>query len=115
MPPPAGLGDAAAAAVAAEGTDVDEVGWGGGGGGGGGVAAAQGGGDGAAATAGRRDGDDDVEHPCPISLGHEDDAVVDGNHAGMCFACGQSYCGACRAGGLADRSPNLQCTIHYLA
>eukprot|EP00729_Bicosta_minor_P017662 gene17662-biopygen9417 len=52
------------------------------------------------------DEEDEIENPCPICLDNEDDATVDGNHAGYCFACGQSYCGACKAGGLAYRSPN---------
>eukprot|EP00729_Bicosta_minor_P033011 gene33011-biopygen12776 len=49
---------------------------------------------------------DEIKNPCPICLDNEDDATVDGKRAGMCSACGQSYCGACKAGGLADRSPN---------
>eukprot|EP00729_Bicosta_minor_P032465 gene32465-biopygen20867 len=68
-----------------------------------------GGGWGAAAASGRAvvvDDDDEIENPCPICLDNEDDAAVDGNRAGICSACGQSYCGACRAGGLADRSPH---------
>eukprot|EP00729_Bicosta_minor_P016506 gene16506-biopygen27205 len=52
------------------------------------------------------DEEDGIENPCPICLDNEDDATVDGNHFGMCSACGQSYCGACKAGGLAASSPN---------
>eukprot|EP00729_Bicosta_minor_P031830 gene31830-biopygen10791 len=72
------------------------------GGGGGGGAAAGGGG----APTVVIDDEDGIENPCPICLDNEDDATVDGNQSGRCFACGQSYCGACRAGGLAVRSPN---------
>eukprot|EP00729_Bicosta_minor_P022490 gene22490-biopygen728 len=73
------------------------------------AAAAAGGGGGAAAGDGGGAGDgeeDELENPCPICLDNEDDATVDGAQYGMCLACGQSYCGACKAGGLADRSPN---------
>eukprot|EP00729_Bicosta_minor_P032828 gene32828-biopygen3824 len=77
------------------------------------VAAACGGGGGAAAAGGGGgappvviDDEDEIENPCPICLDNEDDTIVDGKRAGMCSACGQSYCGACKAGGLADRSPN---------
>eukprot|EP00729_Bicosta_minor_P020177 gene20177-biopygen10446 len=83
VPPPPGWRAAAAEA---------------GGGGGGGKAAA--------AAAVDIDDDDEIENPCPICLDNEDDAAVEGNNAGMCLACGQFYCGACKAGGLADRSPN---------
>eukprot|EP00729_Bicosta_minor_P008025 gene8025-biopygen19938 len=65
-----------------------------------------GGGGGKAAAAVDIDEENEIENPCPICLDNEDDATVDGNDAGMCSACGQSYCGACNAGGLADRSPN---------
>eukprot|EP00729_Bicosta_minor_P032786 gene32786-biopygen6813 len=88
-PPPRWRGSAAAEGAAASG-------------GGGGVAAAGGGG----APTVVVDDEDEIENPCPICLHHEDDATVDGKCAGMCSACGQSYCGACNAGGLADRSPN---------
>eukprot|EP00729_Bicosta_minor_P013104 gene13104-biopygen14213 len=66
------------------------------------------GGGGGAAAGGRVGGveEDEIENPCPICLDNEDDADVDGNLFGMCTACGQSYCGACNAGGLATRSPN---------
>jgi hypothetical protein len=50
--------------------------------------------------------DDEFAHPCPVCLDNEDDADVDGHEYGVCSACGQMYCGACTAGGLADRSPN---------
>eukprot|EP00729_Bicosta_minor_P032756 gene32756-biopygen11636 len=50
--------------------------------------------------------EDELENPCPICLDNEDGATVDGNHAAMCAACGQTYCGACNIGGLAARSPN---------
>eukprot|EP00729_Bicosta_minor_P011043 gene11043-biopygen29075 len=83
VPPPAGWRDAAAEA---------------GGGGGGGKAAAS--------AVVIDDDEDGIENPCPICLDNEDDAIVDGNRPGMCSACGQSYCGACKAGGLASRSPN---------
>ena len=65
-----------------------------------------GGGGKAAAAAVDIDDDDKIENPCPICLDNEDDAAVDGNRRGLCYACGQSYCGACNIGGLADRSPN---------
>ena len=32
---------------------------------------------------------------CPVCLDNEDDATVDGQVTGQCFACGQMYCGAC--------------------
>eukprot|EP00729_Bicosta_minor_P015350 gene15350-biopygen20154 len=88
VPPPPGWRDAAAEA---------------GGGGGGGKAAA------AAVDVDDEDEDEDedgIENPCPICLDNEDDATVEGESAGMCTACGQFYCGACKAGGLATRSPN---------
>eukprot|EP00729_Bicosta_minor_P011825 gene11825-biopygen25111 len=75
---------------------------GGEGGGGGGAAAAAA--DGRSSTI--ADEEDEIENPCPICLDNEDDATVDGDDAAICTACGQSYCGACNAGGLADRSPN---------
>eukprot|EP00729_Bicosta_minor_P009635 gene9635-biopygen7268 len=84
VPPPPGWRDAAAAAA----------------GGGGGAAA---GGDGEGAGDGE---EDEIENPCPICLDNEDDATVGGKSAGICFACGQSYCGACNTADLADRSPN---------
>eukprot|EP00729_Bicosta_minor_P032595 gene32595-biopygen17417 len=74
-----------------------------------GAAAEAGGGGGggkAAAAAVDIDDEDGIENPCPICLDNEDDATVNGAHYGMCTACGQSYCGACNAGGLASRSPN---------
>ena len=80
VPPPAGWGEAAA---------------GGGGGDGGGAAAAGGG-----AGGPDDDDDDEIENPCPICLDNEDDATVDGKMNGACYACGQSYCGACNHGGL---------------
>jgi len=83
VPPPPGWRGAAAEA--------------GGGGGGGGKAAA---------AAVDVDDDDEIENPCPICLDNEDDATVDGQHAGMCTACGQLYCGVCNRDGFADRSPN---------
>ena len=88
VPPPAGWREAKAAAERDEG-------------GGGGAAAAAGGGGGAAG-----DDDDEFAHPCPVCLDNEDDACVDGKQSGMCSACGQIYCGACNAAGLAFRSPN---------
>eukprot|EP00729_Bicosta_minor_P032518 gene32518-biopygen16266 len=74
-----------------------------GGGGGAATAAAAAAGGGSSNTV---DEGDEIENPCPVCLDNEDDATVVGDHAGMCTACGQSYCGACKAGGLADRSPN---------
>eukprot|EP00729_Bicosta_minor_P022491 gene22491-biopygen729 len=71
-----------------------------------GASASDGGG---AAAAGGSAGivdDDEIENPCPVCLDNEDDAIVDGAQYGMCLACGQSYCGACNAGGLATKSPN---------
>ena len=73
--------------------------------GGGGSAAAAAGGGGIAPTV-VIDKEDEIEYPCPVCLDNEDDATVDGERAGTCSACGQSYCGACNAGGFADRSPN---------
>eukprot|EP00729_Bicosta_minor_P018019 gene18019-biopygen22193 len=90
VPPEPGWRGAAAAEVAAAS-------------GGGGAAAAAGGG---GAPTVVLDEEDEIENPCPICLDNEDDAIVDGAQYGMCLACGQSYCGACNAGGLADRSPN---------
>ena len=90
VPPPAGWREAKEAAER------------GGGGGGGAAAAASGGWVGGAAA----DGDDEFAHVCPVCLDSEDDAYVDGHVFGQCSACGQMYCGACNAGGLADRSPN---------
>eukprot|EP00729_Bicosta_minor_P012138 gene12138-biopygen30069 len=89
VPPPPGWRGAAAAEAS--------------GGGGGGSAGAAGGGGAPTVVI---DEEDEIENPCPICLDNEDDATVDGNHAGRCSACGQCYCGACKAGGLADRSPN---------
>eukprot|EP00729_Bicosta_minor_P032685 gene32685-biopygen26488 len=89
VPPPPGWRDAAGAEAS---------------GGGGSAAAAAGGGGGAPPVV--IDEEDGIENPCPICLDNEDDATVDGNHAGRCSACGRCYCGACKAGGLADRSPN---------
>eukprot|EP00729_Bicosta_minor_P018148 gene18148-biopygen1520 len=89
-PPPGWRGAAAAEGAAASG--------------GGGAAAAAGGGGGAPTVV--IDEEDEIENLCPICLDNEDDAIVDGEYYGMCFACGQFYCGACKAGGLADRSPN---------
>eukprot|EP00729_Bicosta_minor_P016962 gene16962-biopygen541 len=90
-PPPGWRGAAAAEGAAASG-------------GGGGAAAAAAGGGGAPPVV--IDEEDEIVNPCPICLDNEDDATVDGSLPGMCSACGQSYCGACNAGGLADRSPN---------
>ena len=59
-------------------------------GGGGGAAAAAGGGSGGEAA-----DDDEFAHPCPICLDTEDYACVDGKACGMCFACGQGWCGGC--------------------
>ena len=71
------------------------------------AAEAGGGGGGSKAAAAAVDIDDgEIENPCPICLDNEDAAIVDGQFPGMCSACGQSYCGACKAGGLADRSSN---------
>eukprot|EP00729_Bicosta_minor_P001968 gene1968-biopygen6026 len=91
VPPPPGWRGAAAAEAS------------GGGGGGGGAAAAAGGGGAPTLVIDEEDG---IENPCPICLDNEDDATVDGSLPGMCSACGQSYCGACNAGGFAHRSPN---------
>eukprot|EP00729_Bicosta_minor_P033117 gene33117-biopygen30718 len=65
-----------------------------------------GGGGKAAAAAVDIDDDDEIENPCPICLDNEDDATVDGKSAGMCYACGQSYCGACNTADRVGRSPN---------
>eukprot|EP00729_Bicosta_minor_P032469 gene32469-biopygen20871 len=90
LPPPPGWRDAAGAEAS--------------GGGGSSAAAAAAGGGGAPTVV--IDDEDGIDNPCPICLDNEDDATVDGDHAGRCSACGQCYCGACKAGGLADRSPN---------
>ena len=50
--------------------------------------------------------EEEEEHLCPICLDNADNATVDGNDAGICFACGQSYCGMCNFGGLTSKSPN---------
>ena len=71
--------------------------------GGGGSAAAAGGGGAPTVVI---DEEDEIENPCPICLDNEDDATVDGNRAGICSACGQSYCGACKTADLVTRSPN---------
>ena len=44
-----------------------------------------------AATAGGGRDADDPEHPCPICLVNEDDH----GRGGMCYECGQLYCGEC--------------------
>eukprot|EP00729_Bicosta_minor_P010885 gene10885-biopygen23005 len=88
VPPPPGWRGAAAAETS----------------GGGGGAAAAGGGGGAPTVV--IDDEDEIENPCPICLDNEDDATVIGKSAGMCSACGQSYCGACNTADLADWSPN---------
>jgi TPR repeat protein len=49
---------------------------------------------------------DEFTHPCPICLDNEDDATVDGQYCGQCFACGQMYCGGCNTVDFAVRSPN---------
>ena len=36
-------------------------------------------------------GDDEFAHVCPVCLGNENDAWVDGHWSGMCFACGQMW------------------------
>eukprot|EP00729_Bicosta_minor_P032534 gene32534-biopygen631 len=73
-------------------------------GGGGSAAAAAGSGGGAPTVV--IDEEDEIKNPCPICLDNEDSATVDGEFAGMCSTCGQSYCGACNTADLADRSPN---------
>ena len=88
VPPPAGWREAAAAAAVGGGAPAAA---------GGGGAAASGG-----EVSGTFEGGAEEENLCPICLDNEDDATVDGNNCGMCFACGQSYCGACNAGGLAE-------------
>lgn len=89
-----GVGDAAAASG---GGACDAAAASGGGGGGGAAAAA----------CAESDASDGPEHPCPICFEHEDDAIVDSAYPGMCFFCGQLYCGWCvRKGMLIDRSPN---------
>ena len=80
VPPPAGWREAKEAAERDSG-------------GGGGAAAAGGGGVGGAAA----DDDDEFAHPCPVCLDNEDDAYVDGEDCGQCTACGQMYCGGCKA------------------
>lgn len=82
---------------------------GGGGGGGGAAATAGGGGGGVGAVA----DDEEVAHPCPICLDNEDDAYVDGQYSGQCFACGQLYCGACKANVRAMRKcPTCRAPFH---
>ena len=51
-------------------------------------------------------GEDEDENLCPICLDNKDDAWVEGSPPQICAACGQLYCGACCAGGLARKSPN---------
>ena len=36
-------------------------------------------------------GDDEFAHVCPVCLGNENDAWVDGHWSGMCFVCGQMW------------------------
>ena len=60
----------------------------------------------AAAAAGGASDDDEIAHPCPVCLDNEDDAHVHDQAPGHCSACGQMYCGPCKAGGLVDRSPS---------
>ena len=73
--------------------------------GGGGAATAAGGGGEAPTVVDINE--DELGCMCPICLDNDDDATVDRNRAGTWFAYGgQSYCGACKAGGFADRSPN---------
>ena len=38
----------------------------------------------------------DPEHECPICMTNEDDQYVAGKDHGMCYACGQSFCGECK-------------------
>jgi hypothetical protein len=38
------------------------------------------------------EGDTPLQHPCPICLDNEDDA----GDQGMCYSCGQLFCGSCR-------------------
>ena len=82
---------------------------GGGGGGGGAAAVAGGGGGGVGAVA----DDEEVAHPCPICLDNEDDAYVDGQYSGQCFACRQMYGGACMANVRATRKcPTCRAPFH---
>ena len=96
VPPPAGWREAKDAAERDEG------------GGGGAAAAAGGGGGGAAAD------DDEFAHVCPVCLDNEDAACVDGKDFGMCYACGQRYCGACNADGMGriDNCPTCRAPLH---
>ena len=41
------------------------------------------------------DPEPELKNPCPMCLEHEATADVDKHSTGMCYACGQSFCGAC--------------------
>ena len=97
VPPPAGWREAKEAAK----RDADASG--------GGAAASAAGGCGGGAA----EDDDEFAHPCPVCLDNEDDAYVDGQGAGQCFACGQRCCGACNANVSATRKcPTCRAPIH---
>lgn len=85
------------------------------GGGAAGVAAAACGGDTAAASVGPENpqggGEVEVENPCPICLDNADDANVNGTNYGMCFACGQMYCGACKGANLGSTCPTCRAPL----
>ena len=48
-------------------------------------------------------GGEEIETRCPICLDHDDDAHVGGSLPSVCYACGQSFCGACNAEGFERR------------
>lgn len=50
-------------------------------------------------------------HPCPLCLRNEDDAVMDGDAPGICCACGQLFCGACTEPGNRIASGNGCCPV----
>jgi TPR repeat protein len=69
------------------------------------------GGSGARGDAAAASGVDDapLQHPCPICLDNEDDAVG----FGMCFSCGQMYCGKCNVdGGILDTCPTCRAVLN---
>ena len=57
-----------------------------------------------AATAGGEHDADDPEHSCPICLVNEDDH----GKCGMCFACGQLYCGECNGAAGVENCPTCR-------
>ena len=82
-------------------------------------AAASGGGHGAAAAAVNGGSADaaagaEVEHFCPICIDNADDADVGSKESGMCFGCGQMYCGDC-APGVGKTATCPLCRVQFAA